>query len=417
MKADVLIVTVTEVEARALLKVFRENRQLTYQQTRINDLIYHNFGKVNGSNVFMVQSEMGAIGLGSALQTIQKGITDLSPSSVIMVGIAFGLKPDKQSIGDILVSRQLMLYDPQRIGTAQGEVNNVPRGDRPHASPRLLNWLKSAQLQWTSQAILWTGLILTGEKLVDNLDFCHQLCKLEHEAIGGEMEGAGLYVSCQDKNVDWILVKGICDWADGQKSQNETEAQRLAAINAASFVLFALQRVPLKFKKWISVSTLSHIWAYLLLIILLPVITSIIIQSYKQNTLSRLRKTQFKIQRIERQINQIADNYTAMPNGKRVYFDPSNKKYMMIDIWMDNKLNFRDFYIDKRHIARDTFHYDGDIITGKEREYINNSMRVFLRDEFMQDGLLRGKWEENPPKYIFDDMRSPLPPPTLTFYR
>jgi hypothetical protein len=83
--------------------------------------------------------------------------------------------------------------------------------------------------------------VLTGEKLVDNIDFRDQLRSFEPEAIGGEMEGAGLYVACQDKKVDWILVKAICDWADGNKAQDKDVRQQTAAQNAAAFVLEALQ--------------------------------------------------------------------------------------------------------------------------------------------------------------------------------
>lgn len=60
------------------------------------------------------------------------------------------------------------------------------------------------------------------------------------------MEGAGLYVACQNSKVDWILVKAICDWADGQKAKDEDARQQLAADNAAAFVLHALQQAPLK---------------------------------------------------------------------------------------------------------------------------------------------------------------------------
>jgi nucleoside phosphorylase len=65
------------------------------------------------------------------------------------------------------------------------------------------------------QAKVHFGLILTGEKLVDNIDFRNQLGQFEPEAVGGEIEGAGLYVACQDKKVDWILVKAIRDWLMG----------------------------------------------------------------------------------------------------------------------------------------------------------------------------------------------------------
>ncbi len=51
------------------------------------------------------------------------------------------------------------------------------------------------------------------------------------------MEGAGLYVAAHDAKVDWILVKAICDWADGNKDDT---AQALAARNAAEFVLHVL---------------------------------------------------------------------------------------------------------------------------------------------------------------------------------
>ena len=129
-----------------------------------------------------------------------------SPSAVIMVGIAFGINETKQKIGDVLVSRQLMLYDLQRIGTAEGgSALIVPRGDRPHASGRLISYLQNAELDWDSAQVHF-GLVLTGEKLVDNVDFRDQLRHLESEAVGGEMEGAGLYVACQDAKVDCCLL-------------------------------------------------------------------------------------------------------------------------------------------------------------------------------------------------------------------
>ena len=81
----------------------------------------------------------------------------------------------------------------------------------------------------------------------DNLDYRKSLTKLvSSEAIGGEMEGAGLYVSCHDAKVDWILVKGICDWADGDKENNKEDRQQLAAKNATAFVLYALQHAQLE---------------------------------------------------------------------------------------------------------------------------------------------------------------------------
>ena len=209
----------------------------------IDGRMYFDLGAVNKAGL-LTQSEMGTSGLDASLQTVRKGIEALNPAAVVMVGIAFGVNEQEQTIGDILVTEQLRPYDLQRVGTHDGALQIRPRGDKPHASPWLVNHLKSADLKWEGAKVRF-GTVLSGEKLVDNEDFRDQLRALEPEAIGGEMEGAGLYVACQDKKVDWILVKAICDWADGQKAQDKDERQQSAAHNSAAFLLHALRFAPI----------------------------------------------------------------------------------------------------------------------------------------------------------------------------
>lgn len=239
--ADVLIVTVTDVESETVLSAFEQATGNKAKTISLDDRVYQDMGMINDTKVFMTLSGMGAGGVGAAQQTVQKGITALHPHAVIMVGIAFGANEQKQAIGDILVSSQLMIYESQRVG-ADGKTS--PRGDRPSASPRLVNYLRNAHLSWHGAAVRF-GLILSGEKLVDNLGYRESLQALEPEAIGGEMEGAGLYTACHDAKVDWILVKAICDWADGNKHQDKDARQQQAAQNATDFVVHALQNAPL----------------------------------------------------------------------------------------------------------------------------------------------------------------------------
>ncbi len=203
---------------------------------------YYDLGTIGGANTWMVRSEMGAIGPGGSTTTAFEAIEALHPSAVIMVGIAFGVDPKKQRIGDVLVSRQLMEYELQRVGTdLQGQPVIVPRGDRVTASPRLLDRFRDGELTWKEAKVRF-GLVLSGLKLVDNLDLRQKLLRLEPEAIGGEMEGAGLYDAASRRKVDWILAKAICDWADGHKRRNKAQRQSLAARNAARFVLHVLER-------------------------------------------------------------------------------------------------------------------------------------------------------------------------------
>src|SRR5512135_333877 len=124
--ADILLVTVTKVESSTVMEVFGDAIGRVPALKPVGDMVYHDLGEINGAKVMMVQSEMGTSGLGASQQTVQQGIADLSPSAVIMVGIAFGINSKKQAIGDILVSQRLMAYEPQRVGTEGGQPNHIP---------------------------------------------------------------------------------------------------------------------------------------------------------------------------------------------------------------------------------------------------------------------------------------------------
>ncbi|MDQ2713354.1 MAG: hypothetical protein M3Z08_00400 [Chloroflexota bacterium] len=191
----------------------------------------------------LVQSEMGAAGPSGSLLVVADGIRMLSPLAVIMVGTAFGFDDSKLKIGDILVSRQLFGYELQKVATndKSQRMEFISRGDRPQASPRLLDHFRIGVLDWQGPKVAF-GLLLSGDKLIDNLDYREQLRTFEPEALGGEMEGTGLYSAAQRSRVDWIIIKAICDWADGNKAQNKAARQQVAAENATRFTLHVLKQ-------------------------------------------------------------------------------------------------------------------------------------------------------------------------------
>jgi nucleoside phosphorylase/tetratricopeptide (TPR) repeat protein len=243
-QVDILVVTVTETESRAVLSAFGAVANYKPKPVTVSQA-YHDLGIVNDVRVAMVRSEMGSGTPGASSEVVRKAIADFNPSMVIMVGIAFGVDPAKEHIGDVLVSQQLSLYGPQRRGTRpDGTAYSIARGPRVPAASLPLSIMRAAELSWKKRAEVRFGLMLSGPVLVDNRDFREHLKALEPEAIGGEMEGEGLYLAAQDAKVDWIIVKGICDWADGNKAKNKLASQRLAARNAAAFVVHALRYMP-----------------------------------------------------------------------------------------------------------------------------------------------------------------------------
>ncbi len=233
----VLLVTATDVETAAVLKLASEP-QLLPNGSRT----YHDLGQRGKQQLYLVQSEMGAGTPGGSLITVTEAIAFLKPSAVIAVGIAFGMDQKKQPIGTILIAKQLVAYNPQKIATHDGVKWVIHRGDQVTSSPTLLDRLNiTKQLNVEIWQNVTKGQMLSGETLVDNLEYRGELQAQFPDAVGGEMEGSGIYSACHGK-AEWIIVKAVCDHADGQKSQDKHNRQRLAASAAAKFVWETLQR-------------------------------------------------------------------------------------------------------------------------------------------------------------------------------
>ncbi|MBF0370880.1 MAG: hypothetical protein HQL52_15630 [Magnetococcales bacterium] len=232
-KCDVILVTATKTETGALHK---ELSKYTKQKKihHSDKLSFWDFGTIKEARVYTVESGMGSGQLDGSYATISKAIEDIDPKYIIMTGIAFGLK---RGLGEILVSQQLKNYSLQRVGQ-----NITYRGDMVTASAVLLSRLKAARDTF-SETKVTHGLLLSGEFLVDNQVFRNELIRCYPEALGGEMEGAGLYAAAERWKKEWVIVKAVSDFGDGNKKKSkliERKNQEKAAENASKFVVHTL---------------------------------------------------------------------------------------------------------------------------------------------------------------------------------
>jgi len=236
---DAVIITATDVELKAvthLLKPYprRKNVLLVYSGPETYYL-----GRFGAYNTVVTKCRIVAIGDGSVILATEQAQRLWNPKAIIMVGIAFGKDPTKQKIGDVLVASQIISYEQQRVGE---EI--IHRGSIPPSNTILLNRFENVQ-NWQfarpdgSYCSLIVGSILSGEKLVDNPDFKATLFQKFPQAVGGEMEGAGLCAASGRVGTAWILVKSICDWGDGKKHKKH---QPLAAASAANLVHYVLSQ-------------------------------------------------------------------------------------------------------------------------------------------------------------------------------
>lgn len=250
----VVLITVNEHETNALLDIFVGEGKCPKTVT-ISEVTYNFLGPHGGHDVYHAFSEMGTDGVGASAQCTRDAIDHLNPRAVIAVGIAFGVDETGQSIGQVLVSRKLQDYEHAKVNKS-GQL--IPRGDTVPSSPPLLKRFlavdsnrKRVQLDWPTVQF---GFILSGQKLVDNLDYRESLKANFANAIGGEMEGVGVYANAYTRKVDWIVVKAICDWAHDKSNVNKEEWQMIAAKNAATVVKAALDEGALYSSRFATIS-------------------------------------------------------------------------------------------------------------------------------------------------------------------
>lgn len=162
-----------------------------------------------------------------------------NPDYMILVGIGYGLREDEQTLGDVMVSTELKAMGPKkvldRVEASDWPVVELRRGGRVPASVTLLDRFRSGSRDW-SGARRHFGLILSQHVLVNSKPYIERLRKIEPDAIGGEMEGAGVYCTGHKRKIDWIVVKSICDW--GYDKDDTMQAR--AAANTAAFVIHVL---------------------------------------------------------------------------------------------------------------------------------------------------------------------------------
>jgi nucleoside phosphorylase len=236
-ETHLLIVTATDLETEILhnqLKSIPGEEKLLVAHHEVRTYYKGVFGEYICIHVQC--DTMGSIGVASSIITVREAIRLIKPKATIMIGIAFGIDDKEQKIGDVLVANSIIPYDFKKVASGKTSV----RAQSVPTSSLLINKFKNAR-GW--EHILDSGKarkiiapVFSGEELINDINRRIELEKFNEHAKGGEMEGAGLYAAA-DGLTEWILVKGICDFADGNKDLNKEENQKTAMQSATSLCL------------------------------------------------------------------------------------------------------------------------------------------------------------------------------------
>lgn len=232
-KLNILLVTATPTETKHLHKTMFNDKAPVLRVFKDNCTYY--VGYLGLHLCVHVECGMGSVGFNASLITTTNAIELWNPKAVLMPGISFGMNSNNEKIGDILVSKTISSYNIKRVGADE----QIYRSPIPPAGGVLLNRFTNLAKDWKfedqsiSPSVHFTNL-LSGESLVDNLIYRENIAKAFPDSKGGEMEGAGIFTAANDKKIEWIVVKSICDFADGNKRENKKENQELAISTAVS---------------------------------------------------------------------------------------------------------------------------------------------------------------------------------------
>ncbi len=233
----VLILVATDVERFAVVEAARQANGGEATRRFVPRQVVFELGLIGGAEVLLAQSGQGAVSPTGAAITAASLISSVRPDYLILTGICYGLRPKEQKLGDIIVARQVRAIDHRKVTMSQDGAEELTRlrGDFVTASPALVSRFTVADRP--DGVAVHIGQLLSGSTLVDSERLRDQLVELDPEALGGEMEGAGVYAAAAPEKTDWIVVKAISDWAHHKTKK----AQPKAAANVAEFVVSVIR--------------------------------------------------------------------------------------------------------------------------------------------------------------------------------
>ncbi|SHN47143.1 hypothetical protein [Cryptosporangium aurantiacum] len=258
-KRALLLVT-SDVEHRAVLAAVHARNHHRGQLIPAEQEVLVGLGHVGNIEVVLGRTGQSDVGVHGAGLVTASLIGNVTADYVIAVGICYGLRPDPdvyadadlgvtsysgwQRIGDVCVSQQIALIDHLvRYREADGTLRTLRRGDTVSASAgsRLLSAANALGPTWT-RADVRPGLLLSSSTLRNDPEQIRELRNEFPDAIGGEMEAAGVYAAAARRQIGWLVVKAISDWGFGRGRDEKQlqEDRRLAAGNAAEFVVHLL---------------------------------------------------------------------------------------------------------------------------------------------------------------------------------
>lgn len=248
IKADFVVLTALDEETEALKR--RLENVTWIKGTRYSrGTISHHKGEEKYIVVYAQCDETGNYAAGPLTMD---AIKEFHPEYVILVGIAAGFPERDVALGDVLVPKWVVPYEKAKIKPDSVERRSLPLRVKAvrlqHIAKQIADheresWYTEIQgfrpnnAQRAFPLILCKGLLGSGEKIVGDQLAQERKYLIENfpDALGLEMEAAGLAYACYERETSFLVVKGVQDDATvGKDAMGQKDVWRLYAADAAA---------------------------------------------------------------------------------------------------------------------------------------------------------------------------------------
>ena len=240
---SVLILTANPVEQNILTqKLYNEVNRNRQKKERLYEIyadgcVYQFANIDNIEIVHMHPNSTSSFTRGGSANAIRSALERFRPKLVVSLGVAFGIDPNEQKLGDVLLSSGIIPYDifnkdkdgeitlrtidTMRTHDALNAWNVLLRNPKfsLNENMKIRRSLIKREIcfGWQFGTMLSGGSVLSNEQKKQALLVAAKKCG-EKEVIGGEMEGVGIYSECEKPNIPCIVIKGICDYGAEKNS-------------------------------------------------------------------------------------------------------------------------------------------------------------------------------------------------------
>lgn len=194
-----------------------------------------------------------------------------NPAYIVLLGIAGGLKPKKQKVGDVVVAEEILGYVVDEISDEGEQSKRRFRTTGQRADAMLVRQVKALVSNdieykaWQNNCIqaaegsiaekierppeIHIGITATGNTVVKSTKFSRELLERLNQkmiAVAMEMDGVFDAVWGSSTKAEVLMIRGISDFADPEKQRHDAEGdgawRKWAAGNAARLLSALLSR-------------------------------------------------------------------------------------------------------------------------------------------------------------------------------